>query len=199
MRLPLLLLTLFVFSGCKQEKKEEKVSLSGKKILMVIAFQNFRDEEFKEPYELFKKLGAEVTVASSKKGEAKGMLGMTFQVENLLSEQSADPYDAIIFVGGMGSTEYWDNPDAHKLLLNANTKGKVIGAICLAPVTLAKAGVLRGKKATVYPTDETLRLFRENEVSYTQADVVVDGKIVTASGPQAAKKFGEKIVEFLTK
>jgi protease I len=73
--------------------------------------------------------------------------------------------------------------------------GKIVAAICLAPAILAKAGLLSGVKATCTPDEE------ENLVAggaeYTGAPVEVDGKIVTGSGPDAARRFGEKIVELL--
>lgn len=49
--------------------------IQDKKILMIVAPDKFRDEEFSHPREIFLKEGAIVTVASNSLGEAKGMLG----------------------------------------------------------------------------------------------------------------------------
>jgi len=197
-----LILFAFLFSsGCKNNTKKStsKVSLKNKKVLMVIAHNNFRDEEFKVPYESFNSLGAKVIVASSSTDTATGMLGMKFKPDALIDSMKAENFDAIVMVGGMGAMEYWDNLKVHTLLINASSRGKVIGAICLAPATLANAGILQGKKATVYSTDQTLRIFKKKGVKYSDGPVVVDGKIVTGNGPKAAEDFAKKIVELLSK
>ncbi|MEK7136703.1 MAG: DJ-1/PfpI family protein, partial [Patescibacteria group bacterium] len=78
----------------------------------------------------------------------------------------------------------------------------MLGAICIAPTILARAGVLRGKKATVWdpstgsgqvalPTPS--QVLRECGAQYTGEAVTVDGKIVTANGPAAAEEFGRRL------
>jgi protease I len=167
--------------------------LSGKKILMIIAKDQFRDEEYDEPRKIFESEGASITVASSSLNKSKGMLGMVAQPDVLISDVKAQDYDAIIFVGGYGSSEYWDNPTAHKIAKEAYSAGKVVCAICIAPVTLARAGLLKGKKATVYPSE--IDKIKAGGAIYGGADVEKDGKIVTASGPAVASQFGKKVVE----
>ena len=77
----------------------------------------------------------------------------------------------------------------------SNITYKIIAAICIAPVTLANAGILNGKKATVFPSGKN-DLIR-NGAKYTGDSVTVDGNIITANGPMAAEAFGKKIVEML--
>ena len=171
--------------------------LEGKTIVMVIASSNFRDEEFQIPKEIFEKEGAKVTVASSSLEESRGMLGATAKPDVLLENVRADDCDAVIFVGGSGASEYWNNTTAHELIREVQDKGKLIGAICIAPVTLASAGILDGKKATVW-NSEAGKL-RQKGATCTGASVQIDGDIITADGPQSAKEFGEAIVDALSK
>ena len=105
-------------------------------------------------------------------------------------------YDAVVFVGGVGAQEYWADSTAHAIAKAAVDSGKVLGAICIAPVTLGNAGVLSGKRATVW-SSERERLEAGGAV-YTGADVEVDGRVVTASGPGAAKEFGKRIATLLS-
>ncbi len=170
--------------------------LDGKKILMIIAKDQFRDEEYAEPRKVFESEGASVTVASSSLKQSKGMLGMIVQPDVLFTEADVRDYDAAIFVGGMGSSEYWDNPTAHKMAKTAYNAGKVVAAICIAPVTLARAGLLKGKKATVYPSE--IDKIKADGAIYDGADVEKDGKIVTGSGPTVAEKFGKTVVEAMS-
>ena len=125
------------------------MSLVGKSVLMIIASNNFRDEEYLHPREVLENEGAKITIASSTKKEATGMLGTKVVPDILIDEVNIDDYDAVIFVGGSGANEYWENEKAHEIAKKAYEKSKVIGAICIAPVTLARAGLLKGKKGTV--------------------------------------------------
>ena len=74
---------------------------------MVIAPEQFRDEEYVEPREVFEKSGIGVTVASSRLGKAVGKFGLEVQVDLLLKDVHATDYDAVVFVGGTGSRIYF--------------------------------------------------------------------------------------------
>lgn len=169
--------------------------LSEMQVLMVISQRDFRDEELFKPKALLEKAGARVVLASSSLRPAKGMLGGTANPDVLLKEADPAEYHAVVLVGGSGAREYWDDETTHRLVGAAAEQGKVVAAICLAPVTLANAGVLDGKKATVWRT-ESGRL-RAQGATYTGADVEVDGRIVTANGPDAADRFAQAIGQAL--
>lgn len=171
-------------------------SVKSKKVVMIIASNNFRDEELLKPREVLEKNGVKVTLASSSLKEAKGMLGAKVKPDILFTDINVADYDAVIFVGGTGADEYWDNSTAHKIANDANSAKKIVGAICIAPVTLAKAGLLKNKKATTYSS--TVNEIKSAGANYTGADVEMDGNIITASGPAAAQKFGETIVMALS-
>jgi protease I len=120
---------------------------------------------------------------------------MTVTPDVLLKDARASDFDAVVFVGGLGSMEYWNDAAACRLVKDAADNGKVIGAICIAPVTLANAGILKGKKATV-SSSEVERL-RAQGAEYTGRDVEVAGNLVTANGPKTSEKFGHAILKLL--
>ncbi len=182
----------FVFHGKGESAMQ---SVKGKKAVMIIAQSNFRDEELLKPKEVLEKNGVTVTIASSSLKEATGMLGAKAKPEILFTNINVADYDAVIFVGGSGASEYWDNATAHKIANDAHNAGKIVGAICIAPVTLAKAGLLANKKSTTYSS--TVNDVKSAGTKYTGADVERDGNIITASGPAAAQKFGETLVRAL--
>ena len=124
-----------------------------KSVVMIIAKDGFRDEEFLKPKAIFEENNVKVTVASSSQGIASGMLGAKAKVEKTIDEVNPSDYDSVIFIGGTGSAEYWHNPTAHKIANNAYKENKIVAAICIAPVTLAEAGLLKGKKATVWSSE----------------------------------------------
>jgi protease I len=170
--------------------------LNGKKIVMIISHKDFRDEELTTPLQIFKKGGADVKIASSSLGMAQGKLGMSIKVDMLYSDIDAAEYDAVVFVGGPGSVQYWNDLTAHKIAKDAVDKGKVLAAICAAPATLANAGVLKGKRATCFPSEKDQLV--AGQAKYTGKEVEVDGNIVTGDGPQSAKAFADAIVKLLT-
>ena len=164
---------------------------------MIIAQNNFRDEELFEPKKILEDAGVEVKVASTSLNLARGALGATAKPDLLISEITAGDFDAVIFIGGGGANQYWKDPVAHKLATEAVNSNKIIAAICIAPVTLARAGLLKEKKATVW-SSETGQLKIAGAI-YTGKNVEKDGNIITASGPFAAKEFGEEIKKALLK
>lgn len=174
---------------------EEKVDLTGKKILMVVAPQNFRDEEFFEPKDVFGAAGAEVVVASKGVTEAVGLLGGKTEVDKDLSEVRAADFDAVVFVGGGGAAIYFDEPLALNLAKAMFAAGKVVAGICVGPTILANAEVLSGRQATAFPSEQSV--LESAGATYTGEAVTVDGKIITARGPEAARDFGRAIVEAL--
>jgi len=166
-----------------------------KKVVMIIAENDFRDEELFVPKEIFEKAGIEVKVASTALKQAHGMLGATFKPDILVNDINVRDFDAIIFVGGSGASQYWDDPVAHRLAQEANNTGRIVAAICIAPVTLARAGILKGKRATVW-SSEGAQLKSEG-ANYTGRPAEKDGNIITANGPSAAREFAEELVKAL--
>lgn len=180
-------------------EKESTGALSGRRVLMVIAPRNFRDEELFEPQHVFESAGASVTIASTRLGRSQGMRGGSAEATLLVADARAEDFDAIVVVGGSGSPEYlWGDESLHHLLREADTRGRVLGAICLAGVVLARTGLLTGHQATVYKTEESLGEYQKAHVRLSREDVVTDGRYVTAVGPQVARGFGEAIASRLT-
>ena len=173
-----------------------------KKVAVIIAFRDFSDEEYFVPKEILEKAGAEIKTASNQKGLAMGAGGGEANVDLLISEIKIADFDAIVFVGGLGCLQNLDNENSYKVAKETVNQGKVLAAICISSTILAKAGVLSGKKAAVWssPMDKSpIEILEENGAIFEDKPVVVDGKIITGSGPGAAEEFGKTIVEVLTK
>ena len=171
-----------------------------RRVVFVIAKEGFRDEEYAVPKQILSQAGHEVITVSTARGQATGKLGMTTQAEYSLDEfdTSGDTpfaYDAIACIGGPGSKQFWDHELLHAILCRDFFQGRVIAGICSAALTLAYAGVLKDKRATVFPGDAALFIPLVGE--YTASVCEVDGCCVTANGPDAAEAFGKAILELL--
>jgi protease I len=202
----MLMLMGMLFGGCKEQKEEvpppkeevtkEVKDLAGKKVVMIIAPENFRDEELLEPKAVLTEKGAEVKVACASLETARGMLGAEVKPDMLINDIKPEDWDAIILIGGTGASVYWEDFSIHSMLDEAVKQNKIVGAICIAPVTLANAGILSGKKATVYQSEA--QKLKDKGAEYTGEGIQRDGNIITASGPPAAKEFGNAIAQALT-
>jgi protease I len=169
------------------------------KVLIAIAPEKFRDEELAEPVAALAKAGITFDIASTRRGTCTGMLGA--KATATLSFEDVDPklYDGLIIVGGMGSPAHlWDDEMLATLVKYFRESGKVVAAICLAPVVLARAGILKGKKATYSESPTAFREMKSGGAVLVDQPVVIDTRIVTANGPAASKAFAEAVIKMLT-
>jgi len=165
------------------------------RVLMVVPPERFRDEELFDTRAALQAGGHSIVVASTRVGECLGSRGGHAYAEVTLDAQRAADYEAIVFVGGGGSKLLWRDEDALRLAREAADGGKVLGAICLAPVILGNASVLQGRNATVAGTEA--RTIEAAGATYTGPGVTVDGNIVTANGPKSSTLFGQRLAGLL--
>jgi protease I len=165
-------------------------------VVLVIAEKNFRDEEYQDPKTVLEGAGIKVITASTTKNKIEGKLGLIVTPDILVQDLNIDQTDALIFIGGGGAEQYFHDKIALNLAKAAKEKGKIYGAICIAPVILANAGLLKDKKATVFSSE--IDAIEDQGAIYLAQDVVIDDKLITANGPLAAKKFGQEILKLLS-
>jgi protease I len=167
------------------------------KVLMMVAPEQFRDEELAVPRHAFLKEGWTVVTASTHRGEGTGMMGAqeTFQV-GLNDITNPSDYKALVIVGGYGAVEHlWHKAQLHELCRTMHAQGAVVSAICVSPVVLANAGLLSGKTASVFQMPESLEAFQQNHVTVADTPVTVDGCIVTANAPEVAQAFADAVIQ----
>ena len=165
------------------------------KVLMIIAPERFRDEELFVTKEELEKDGHETIIASIVKGICPGSRGGFATATLTLYEVKTGDYDAVVFVGGGGSKIYFANEEVLRIAKEMYKKKTVVAAICLAPVILANAGILKGKNATVAGTEA--KTIISKGAKYMGPGVTVDGNIVTGNAPKSSRLFGQKINELL--
>ena len=168
------------------------------RVVFVVAPSNFRDEELFEPLDELKKAGVETTISSTKVGECIGKLGGKVNSELLVDEVDTKKFEGVVFVGGNGVLEHklYENEGVLKLAKDFYNTNKLVCAICIAPRILTCARVINGRKATTFPDEQNIEEIKAQGV-YTGKSVEVDGKLVTADGPQSARRFGKAIVKAL--
>ncbi|GHT36492.1 DJ-1 family protein [Endomicrobiia bacterium] len=166
-----------------------------KRVIFITAPEVFRDEEYYKPKKVFENAGIEVITASTKTGELTGRFGFKTTSDLLIDSINANDFDAIVYIGGGGTSVFFNNPYALKLANDFFKQSKPTTAICIASVILANAGILKDKKATVFIDGKEALI--KNGAVYTGADIEIDGNIITANGPEVAEKFGKIVLKAL--
>ncbi|MBU0648393.1 DJ-1/PfpI family protein [Patescibacteria group bacterium] len=165
------------------------------KIVMIVAPEQYRDEELIGTKEELSLESIGVDIASKIKGEIVGVKGGRAQANITVEEIDAKTYDGVVLIGGSGALVYRNDDLVREKVESFWNDGKVVAAICIAPTILSAMGIFGGKKMTVHKSGrEDLEY---DGVVYVDEDVVVDGKLVTANGPASAKGFGKKVAEVL--
>lgn len=169
------------------------------KILFIVAQKGFQDYEFFVPNEIFINNNCEVVVASIKKGKATGSIGGTVDADISVKDAKINDYDILAIAGGPGAQDLVNYPEMIRIVKDAVNADKLVCAICIAPTILAEAGVLKGKRATVWNGNGKPGKFIESKgATFTGKAVEIDGKIITANGPSAAKEFADKILDMVS-
>lgn len=178
------------------------------KVLYLIG-NGFRPEEYFYSKEEIEKAGIEVITAGKQKVvPARDIPGMPKYANADITFDEVDlekqNYDAIVVPGGSpGWENLYKDEKVIKILQKANEKNLLIASICASPAVLSKSGILKGKKATIYPGmgDYLKRGGAEpvnTDETYENKTVIVkDENLITGNGPWASREFGKAIVEEL--
>lgn len=166
-----------------------------KKVVIVAPQQAFRDEELFVTKRLLEQASVQVMIASNRLGPMIGELGGTAQADVLLNQVAVSQLDGLVFVGGQGAVAFLNNAVARNLIQQAVAQRKVLAASGTAPSILAGAGVLRGKRATAFLSEQGP--VAQGGAVYTGNAVEKDGLIVTSTGPLAVTVFAQAILEAL--
>ena len=123
--------------------------------------------------------------------------GLKVTADSHISDESADPYDAIILPGGMpGGKHLGESKELVAILQSQKSKNKLYGAICASPaVALGPNGLLDGvAKATCFPF---LKDKMPESLEFSNDAVVCSNNCITSQGPGTALKYALTIAAIL--
>jgi len=163
---------------------------------VIILTNGFEEIEALSVVDILRRCEITVDVAGTEENLVEGAHGVKVVPDKHLNDVNIDDYDALILPGGApGYINLRKNEKVLDLVREAYEKKKLVAAICAAPVVLADAGILKGKKATIYPGME--KEIEKGGGEFIDDLVVHDGNIVTSRGPSTALLFGWKLAEIL--
>lgn len=168
--------------------------------ILIVATNGFEESELFEPLEMLRAKGANVTVASLDRDDIQGTVhdkpGRSITPDMLITEADSSEFDALVIPGGVANPDRLRTDRATIALIKAFAEaGKPVAAICHGPWLLVEADLLRGRKATAWPSIRT-------DLANAGADVVdqsavVDGNIITSRKPADIRDFVEALVRMV--
>jgi protein deglycase len=165
-----------------------------KKVFIHLA-EGFEEIEALAPVDILRRAGCEVTMVSvTGKNEVTSSRGVRVIADKLFEEMNYNEADMLVLPGGMPGSKNLDEHEGLKAkLMEASKHGKLLGAICAAPMVLGHLDLLKGKKATCYPGTEPDLI----GATCTYKGVEKDGNVITAKGAGVSVQFGLALTEAL--
>ena len=157
------------------------------KPVLVLMAPGYEEIELTAPIDILRRLEIPVVTAGVKGRYVEGAHGMVMAAEMLMVDADAEDYSGIILPGGPASWMLRDTPGVLALVRAMHQAGKLVAAICAAPIALEAAGVLEGRRVTCYPGVEG---DLKSAAEVVAEPAVTDGLLVTGRGPGAALEFG---------
>lgn len=160
-------------------------------MVFVFLAEGFEDMEAIVPFDLMKRAGIDAVTVGVGGEKIKSAHGLFVSAEISESEVDFKKAEAFVFPGGWpGAKNLKNSETVNNAVKFALDNDIVIGAICASPgYVLSGTGALCGKKYTCFPG------FEVEEGEYTAKDLEIDGKLITANGPQSAVKFGLALIK----
>ncbi|OPZ59261.1 MAG: Chaperone protein YajL [Deltaproteobacteria bacterium ADurb.Bin510] len=161
------------------------------KVLIAIA-DGIEELETAAVSDTLRRAGAEITVAAVGRQLITASRGLRIMADCLIDDSDSD-FDLIVLPGGMpGAENLRNSARLRQLLVDQQTAGRPIAAICASPaVVLQRHGLLKGRRATCFPA------YLELLDQPVDAPVVIDSGCVTSQGPGTAIEFALTLVELL--
>jgi protein deglycase len=165
-----------------------------KKVVVCLA-NGFEEIEAVSIIDILRRADIQVITASvSGILEVTGAHRIPVKADELIENVDFSGLDMIVLPGGMpGSQNLKNHMGLREKISEFNSKGKLLGAICAAPMVFGDMGILENRNATCYPGFGTYL----KQAKLKNDPVVEDGHIITGNGPGAAFQFGFKLVERL--
>ena len=140
------------------------------------------------PVYRLREAGCSVTIVGPEADKSyPSKLGYPAKSDKAAKDVSASDFDGVVVPGGFAPDYIRRSKEMLHLVQTLADQGKVIASICHGPWVLCSTSVLKGKKATCFfaiKDDVT-----NAGANYSDAEVIVDGKLITSRKPDDLPAF----------
>lgn len=160
----------------------------------VLLADGFEEIEAITVIDVLRRAEVETTIVGVDTDRPRGSHGIRVEADEPLQAAALRRFDLVVLPGGMpGATNLRDHALVQQLVKAQSDRNALVAAICAAPIALASAGVLHGRKATSFPGFAP----QLGDVEYLEERVVHDGHVVTSRSAGTAMEFALALVERL--
>ncbi len=153
---------------------------------VILTADKFEDLEVLYPYFRLLEEGIHVDISAPKKEQLHGEHGYSLEPTKTFDEVNPGDYDMLLLPGGDprgAPTTVRKHLKAQAIAREFMQKNKPVSSICHGPYTLISAGVVQGRRMTSFWGDGVPQELTNAGAQYTDAEVVVDGNLVTSRFP----------------
>ena len=169
-----------------QMRMTKPLSYSSAVRAVILTADKFEDSELIVPYFRLLEGGGRVDIAAPKKVPIGGEHGYVLAPDVTIDDVDPAGYDVLLVPGGFpdgAPAIVRAMPEAQAIARSFLERGKPVAAICHGPWLLASAGAIRGRRLTSFWHDGVPEDVRAAGGVWQDADVVVDGNLVTSRWP----------------
>src|SRR5437763_804287 len=169
------------------------MELKGKRAAVLVE-QQYQEMEVWYPVYRLREAGCQVTLVGPEAGQSyPSKLGYPAKSDRAAKDVSADDFDVLVIPGGFAPDFLRRHDTVLRLVSAMAEQGKVVAAVCHGPWVLCSTQALKGRKATCF---FSIKDDLSNAgATYTDAEVVRDGNLITSRKPDDLPAFLQAILQ----
>lgn len=171
------------------------MDLKGKRIVIFVD-NLYQEMELWVPYYRFQEAGALVVLAGAEAGATyTSKLGYPAKSDVSYAQLNPRDFDGVVVPGGYAPDRMRRYREANQFVHDVDAGGKLVAAICHGPWVLCSAQMLQGRRATSFFAikDDVIHA----GARWEDAEVVVDGNLVTSRSPEDLPAFCRACIQVL--
>ena len=164
--------------------------------IAVLAENIYEDLEAWYPILRLREAGCNVVVVGPEAGVVyTSKHGYPLKSDKAIAQVKSKDFDGLVIPGGYAPDKMRRDPRMVKLTREIFDQGKFVASICHGPWMMAEADIVRGRQFTCVSAIKTDIINAGGK--YVDAEVVVDGNLITSRTPPDLPAMMKAILKFL--